>query len=113
MSLSRDSAGSGGLLDGFEARPTGNLSRFVFALMSDMAASASNQQHDRRKHDHVKGKHEQRRVPDEVQQSQSVRNPPQDDDRDPGGDYQYGNRRDIHTEQVDLRELHSDTPASK
>ena len=37
MSLSGDSADSGGSLDGFEARPIGDLPRFAFALMSDMA----------------------------------------------------------------------------
>jgi hypothetical protein len=37
MSVSGQSAGSGGTFDGFEARPIGNLSRFGFALMSDMA----------------------------------------------------------------------------
>src|SRR6202044_3200333 len=47
------------------------------------------------------------------QKPESVGDPPQGDGHDPSRDDHYRNGRDIHTEQVDFREPHQDTPASK
>ena len=96
----------------YDAGDASALSIFM-VLVSGIAASTRDGEHERRQHDHVHRGHEQSGVPNVAQQAEAEGGTAQRDGDYPGDYQHHRDRRHVDAEQIEFDKSHPCAPVPK